>query len=473
MAMTGAPLNRTIRLAILVAIYLAVVFLIPRPEGIRVESWRLLGIFAAAIAGLILQPISGGAVVLVAVTLASLSGALTISQALAGYADPTVWLVIAAFIISRGLINSGLARRIALMFVRAFGKSSIGISYSLTLSDMMLAAIIPSNGARSGGVILPIARSIAQLYGSEPGPTAGLLGAFLLTSVYQGICVTAAMFYTGQASNLLAAQIATQAGYPVTWTGWFVAGLVPGLCSLAVVPWVAMKLHPPTIRHTPEAAAFAARELRRMGPMSRKEIILAIVFAGVCLSWITAGFHKVDITVTALLGSCALLLTGVISWDDVKAERAAWDIFIWYGGLLRLGKALNDAGITTAFAHGIGFLFPVSGWVALFALTLLIYFYIHYAFASITAHILAMYSPFLMLLVARQAPMGLVVYAFACFSNLAAGLTHYGTTPAPMFFAHEYVSLSAWWKVGFVTSLVNIAIWSSAGFHWWKLIGIW
>ncbi|MCX6621336.1 MAG: DASS family sodium-coupled anion symporter [Acidobacteria bacterium] len=473
MPKSGASPGRAAGLAILIAIYLVVVFVIPRPLAVKPEGWRLLGIFAAAIAGLILQPIPGGAIVLVAVTLSSILGGLTIAQALAGYSDPTVWLVIAAFIISRGLLNTGLARRIALFFVRAFGRSSIGISYSLALSDMVLATIIPSNGARSGGVILPIARSIAQLYGSEPGPTAGLLGAFLLTSVYQGVCISAAMFFTGQASNLLAAQIATQAGYPISWASWFAAGIVPGLCSLAVTPWVVMKLYPPSIRRTPEAAEFASRELNAMGPMRRNEIILAVVFVAVCLSWVTSGIHKVDITVTALLGSCALLLSGVISWEDVKSERSAWDIFIWYGGLLMLGKALNNTGITTEFARGIGMLIPVAGWAALFAVTLLIYFYIHYGFASITAHILAMYSPFLILLVSRHAPIGLVAYAFACFTNLAAGLTHYGTTPSPMFFAQNYVSLRAWWKVGFVMSLVNITIWSTLGFAWWKLIGIW
>ena len=63
----------------------------------------------------------------------------------------------AAFFISRALINTGLARRIALFFVRMFGKSSLGVSYALALSDIVLAGVIPSNGARSGGVILPIA----------------------------------------------------------------------------------------------------------------------------------------------------------------------------------------------------------------------------------------------------------------------------------------------------------------------------
>jgi DASS family divalent anion:Na+ symporter len=84
-----------------------------------------------------------------------------------------------------------------------------------------------------------------------------------------------------------------------------------------------------------------------------------------------------------------------------------------------------------------------------------------------------MYPAFLSVLLARGAPVGLVIFAFACFANLAAGLTHYGTTPGPMFFAHDYVSLRRWWKVGLCVSFVNIAIWGTIGFAWWKLIGIW
>jgi DASS family divalent anion:Na+ symporter len=338
---------------------------------------------------------------------------------------------------------------------------------------MTLAAIIPSNGARSGGVILPIARSIAELYGSSPGPTAPLLGSFLMTAVYQSICVTAAMFFTGQASNPLAAQMAAQAGYQVTWTSWLVAGIVPGLCSLAVVPLVVMWLNPPGIRRTPEASEFASRELDAMGALSTAEKILSLVFASVCVMWVTSGWHKIDITATALFGSAVLLLTGVLRWEDVKSERVAWDMFVWYGGLVRLGKALNDTGVTTEFAKGVGSVFSDFGWPVLFAAALLIYFYAHYVFASITAHLLAMYPPFLAVLALKQAPVGLMVFAFACFANFSAGLTNYGTTPSPMFYAQEYVTMRQWFTAGFVVSLVNLAIWSTVGFAWWKLIGVW
>jgi DASS family divalent anion:Na+ symporter len=385
-----------------------------------------------------------------------------------------VWLVIAAFLVARALIKTGLARRIALGFVRLFGRSSLGVSYALGLTDMVLAAAIPSNAARSGGVVLPILRSVAELYGSRPGPTAALLGSFLTVAVYQSICVTSAMFLTGQASNPLAAGIAAREfGYTVTWASWLAAGIVPGLCSLALVPLLVYKLNPPEIRRTPEAADFARRELDAMGPMRRPEIITTLVFGSVCALWITARWNQLDVTVTALLGACTLLATGVIDWEDVKSERAAWDVFLWYGGLLRLGTALGEAGVTSAFANGIAAWFGGAGWITLFAAALLIYFYAHYGFASITAHILAMYGPFVAVLVAKDAPLGLIIYGFACLTNLAAGLTHYGTTPSPMFFATDYVRFGTWWKVGFIASVANIAIWTTVGFAWWKLLGIW
>jgi DASS family divalent anion:Na+ symporter len=366
-----------------------------------------------------------------------------------------------------------MARRIALGFVRAFGKSSLGVTYSLALSDMVLASAIPSNAARAGGVILPIARSISELYGSHPGATARQLGSYLMTAVYQSVCVSCAMFYTGQASNPLAARLAGQMGYNITWASWLWAAAVPGLVGLAIVPWVVMRLHPPVIQRTPEAAAFARREIEAMGGMKKNEWIVAGVFACVCGLWISSSQSGIDITVTALLGGIVLLLTGVLTWEDVKSERAAWDIFVWYGGFLRMGQALNDFGVTKAFAEGVARSLSESTWMVLLGVALVIYFYAHYAFASITAHILSMFPAFVAVLLAKGAPIGLVMFAFACLANLSAGLTHYGTTPTPMFYGQNYVAMKEWWRIGLLVSFVNLAIWGTVGFAWWKAIGIW
>jgi DASS family divalent anion:Na+ symporter len=347
------------------------------------------------------------------------------------------------------------------------------VAYSLAASDMVLAGMIPSNGARSGGVVLPIARSIAELYGSHPGEMAGKLGGFLMIGTYQAVCITSAMFMTGQVSNFLARDMAMQAGYELTPFSWIRASIVPGLLSLLVVPWIAMKLNPPSIKSTPEARTFAGGELLKMGPMKTAEWILAVVFLFVCYFWVRSRDLGIDVAVTALLGCMVLLLTGVLKWDDIPGEKAGWGIFIWYGGLVRLAQGLNDAGVTNVFAANVAATLGGYGWPTLFALTILIYFYAHYAFASITAHMVSMFPAFLAVLIVAGAPIGLAVYTFVCLANVSACLTHYGTTPAPIYFAQGYVSLKMWWKVGAVASVANLIIWTTAGFGWWKLLGIW
>ena len=148
------------------------ILLIPVPSGITPQSWRLLAIFAATIMGSIVRPIPGAAMVLLGVTALPLFRVMTINEALTGYADPVVWLVLAAFFISRGMIKTGLGRRIAFLFIKAIGKHSLGLAYALGSTETVLATVIPSTGARSGGIIFPIAKSLAEAYESRPGPTA-------------------------------------------------------------------------------------------------------------------------------------------------------------------------------------------------------------------------------------------------------------------------------------------------------------
>ena len=213
------------------------ILLIPVPSGITPESWRLLAIFAATIAGSIVRPLPGEAMVLLGVTALAVFKVLPIGQALAGYADPIVWLVLAAFFISRGMIKTGLGRRIAFVFIKAIGRHSLGLSYALASTDMVLATVIPSTGARSGGIVFPIAKSLAEAYESRPGLSSRRLGAFLMTSVYQCDVVVCAMFLTGQASNPLIAKFAQDVtGIEITYARWAIASIFQHwlVCSCAI-----------------------------------------------------------------------------------------------------------------------------------------------------------------------------------------------------------------------------------------------
>ena len=466
-------LSTLIRWDIVLVIYITVL-LLPWPDGIALKSWQLLAIFIATIIGLIVQPIAGGAMVLIGVLAIALGGVMPIRDALAGYADPVVWMVLAAFFMSRGMIKTGLGRRIAFLFIRSIGHRSLGLGYALVSTDVLLATFIPSNSARSGGIIFPIAKSLAEAYDSKPGATAGRLGSFLMIFIYQCEVIICAMFLTGQASNPLIANFALrETGINMSYGKWAIGALVPGLVSLIAVPLLLYRIFPPEIKRTPAATELARAELERLGPMTKEEKLMLVVFALVASLWMTTALHGIHYAVVALLGISVLLLTRVLTWEDVVSERNAWDVFIWYGGLVRMAEALSETGITKRFAEASAGFTQGWSWLAALAILLLVYFYAHYGFASITAHATAMYTAFLVVILAAGAPPFLAVAVLAYCSNLMAGLTHYGTTPGPIYFGAGYVKQQTWWRLGLIASVPNILIWIVVGFAWWKLLGFW
>ena len=460
-------------------------------------GWRLLAVFLATILALMLHPIPGGAAVLMGIIASVLVGSLSLEDALTGYRDPSVWLVLAAFFLARAFLKTGLARRIALLFVRRLGHDTLGLSYALAASDTVLAAMIPSNAARVGGVLLPITRSLAELYQSRPGATAARLGTFLMLALYQCDVVACALFFTGQAGNALAAQQArelTDGVVKLSYANWVLYASLPALACLLVIPWLIRRRDPPQLTRTPEAVDMAARELDALGPLHRSEKILLAGFAGICAGWILLGSDAAALAflagesvarpivalvggdptpLVALVGVAVLLLAGVLTWDDLVSEKAAWDVFIWYGGLVLLGKQLAKTGLLRSFAEAVAG--PLGGWdwLPLFVALLIVYFYAHYAFASITTHLVALYPAFVPVLLQAGAPPWLTACAFAFVANLSAGLTHYGTTPGPIIFGLGYVPQGTWWRVGLRLSVVNLTIWLTVGMAWWKLLGLW
>ena len=129
-----------------------------------------------------------------------------------------------------------------------------------------------------------------------------------------------------------------------------------------------------------------------------------------------------------------------MSWQTASSERSAWDVFVWYGGMLRMGELLNATGSTRVLAETSRASFvghAVDGGARRDPGDL---FLLHYFFASITAHMLAMFPPFVAVLIGIGVPQLLAVYSLMCLANLTAGLTHYGTTTGPILYSQNYVT---------------------------------
>ena len=453
---------------LLVIVLGAAVWATPTPAGVQPQGWRLLAIFAATILGMVLQIMESGAVVLLGIVAAMLTGAMTVTAVLGGYSNSTVWLIVSAFLFSQAVTSTGLGKRLAYLFIRAFGHRSLGLSYALVASELVIAPAVPANTARTGGILFPIVSSIARVCGGDRR-----LGRFLMLNQFHATIILSAMFLTSTTTNPLAVELAEKtAGVKISWGLWALAALVPSVVSLALTPWILYCLCPPEMAESPEAPAEARRQLEALGPMKRAEAALAGVVGGCLLLWASTPVHNLDATTVALLGLAAMLLARVMTWQDVIQTSGAWDAMLWFGGLIGMADWLGRLGVTAWFASSVASHIHGQWWWILLILAL-VYFYSHYGFASMSAHVTAMYAPFLGVAVAAGAPALLSALVLGFFSTLNSAMTHYSTGPAPIYFGAGYVDQGTWWKVGFVISVAHVVVWIGLGMPYWKLIGIW
>lgn len=455
----------------------AVIWFLPHLDAITPIAWHLFAVFAATIAGFILQPLPIGAVAFIGVSVAALLGVVSVKVAISGYGNSTIWLIICAFLLARAFIKSGLGSRIAYLIIKAIGKSSLTLGYAITLSDFVISPATPSSTARAGGIIYPIIRSLSSALHSEPDDgTARKFGAYIMQIEYQANAITCAMFMTAMAGNPMAVELAAKTiGVEITWSAWATAAIVPGLLSLLLMPYLLYKLYPPEIHEMPHAKQMAVEALAKMGPMSWMEKVVLAVFVGSLVLWATSSLTHMNATGVGMLAVTVLLLTNVLTWQDVLQEKGAWNTMFWMGFLIALAGALSSSGFIKVVADMAGAAIQSAGlsWLAAFIILVLIYVYSHYAFASVSAHIGAMYAAFFAVAVAVGTPPLLAAISFAALSNIMIPLTHYGGGAAPILYGAGYVPQGTWWKLGFIIVTVNLVIWLGIGSLWWHLIGLW
>ena len=439
--------------------------LLPVPAGLTPSAMRYFALFAGVIAALIVEPLPAAAVGFVGMALAAATRLVapdaegSLRWAISGFANGTVWLVFAAFVLAQGYEKTGLGRRIALHLVRTLGGNTLGLGYAIMLAEVTLAPFTPSNTARSAGAIYPVLRNIPPLYGSQPGPSARRLGAYVMWVAFAATAVTSSMFVTALAPNLLAVgMVAAATGHTITMSEW-VKGFLPMAAVLvASVPWLVYKVYPPEVKRSREVPVWAAGELQQMGPVTAREWQMGALSVVTVLVWVFGG-ALLEPTTVALIAIALMLLLGIVSWDDVAGNRMGWSTLVLLATLVALADGMNKVGFVAWLARaaaqalsGLPVLVVMGGLVALF-------FLVHYFFASLTAHTTAVLP---VLLAAGVAVPGMPIRPFvmlACYSlGMMGVITPYATGPAPVYYATGYISRRAFWSLGLFFGLFFLAV---------------
>jgi len=441
----------------------------PVPQGLDVRAWKVFAVFLFTLAGMILKPIPVGAITLISLTVLTVTNVLSFNEAFSGFSNPTVWLIVLAFFIARGFIKTGIAYKL----MSLLGKSTLGMAYGIVFTDWILGCAIPSVTARAGGIIYPVVTSLSEAFGSSASKNPRKMGAYLIQTIFQCGAVTSAMFLTAMAGNPMVQSFAEGRGVSITWGTWALAASVPGFICLLLIPLLMLKIYPPEVKETPEAQEFAKQKLSERGPMSFQEWVMVGAFVIMISLWVLAPYIGVNATATALIGLSLLLLSNVLTWDDILKEKGAWDTLIWFASLIAIASALSKFGMMDWLSGILQTRVEGLNWHVGFLVIALLYYYSHYFFASNIAHIASLYAPFLLLSTAIGTPPMLAALVLGFFSSLFGSLTTYGCGPAPIYYGSGFVEAKDWWRLGFLVSLLNIFVWLVLGGIWWHLIGLW
>ncbi len=448
-------------------------FMIPPPEGLTVLGWKMAALFVTAILGLVLKPFPIPIMVLAVIVLSSIFLG-NIKDVLRGYSSTTLWTIFAALSLSTAITTTGLGKRIAFHLIRRMGGTTLGLGYVLAFLDLIVSPCTPSVVARSGSIVYTVAESISRALDSTPGDSARKIGSFLMMNAYLNTKSTAYIFLTACTPNLLVLPFMQSIlKLEVTWMTWFYAASLPGIVTLLLTPLVIYIVYPPELKRV-NKKEIAEAGLAELGPMTWREKVLVVIFCSALAGWIIGSFFKVDAAVVAMTAMAATILTGVMSWDDLRKSKGAWDILIWFGGVLGLADALSKAGffvwLGKFIAGHLGFVGD-NATVALIVIILLSVI-IRYFIVSGSAYAVAMIPVFFTVGTALGVSPGALGYSLAFSAVYGSGLTHYGSAPGPIIFGANYVSLKEWWSVGAVVVAMIFLVQITLGFTWWKYLGL-
>ena len=446
----------------------------PVPAGLAPHAWYYFAIFAAVIVAIITEPIASAAIGLFGVTLAGVLGlpftaaqvaapgfklpVESIRWALSGFSNNAVWLIFGAFMFAMGYEKTGLGRRIALILVKRLGGRTLGLGYAIALSDLALAPFTLSNTARSAGAIFPVVRSIPELYGSRPGENPRRIGGYLMWVAFASTCVTSSMFITALGPNLLAVELADKiAGVKITWMQWCLGFLPIGIVLILAVPWLTYVIYPPELRRSAEVPAWAAAELTAMGRFRGREAGMALLVLLALVLWIFGG-RWVDPTMVVLIEISLMLLCRIVSWGDIIGHKSAWNVLLWFATLVVLADGLGKVGFIGWFGRNAADLMAGNSPFAVMVMLVALFFFIHYLFASLTAHTTAVMP---VILAAGVAVPGMNVREFVLLLGFTLGLmgvlTPYATGPAPVYYGSGFISRRDFWRLGLIFGVIFIA----------------
>jgi sodium-dependent dicarboxylate transporter 2/3/5 len=262
------------------------------------------------------------------------------------FGSPVVFFILGAFILAAALMRSGLSTRLALAFLRRFGRSPRSLLAGVIFSGGFLAFWMPQHAVAA--LLFPIVLEIAHALDLKP--VKSRYGRALFLALAWGAVIGGIATFLGGARNPLALGILSQHyDMSITFVEWVVAVAPFSIILMGCAHFLLLKGFGVDVEDVSRAREVLNQKAKALGPISKREKGVGIVMVLTIVAWIVSG-QVVGLASISILAAVALFVFNLIEWKSVE-EYVNWGVIFMYGGAIAIATALHESGATRWIAY--------------------------------------------------------------------------------------------------------------------------
>lgn len=446
------------------AIVFGVIVSLPTPEGLSVSGQKALGVFAVCLILWLTRVIPLAVTSLLAIILLPLLSIMDSGQAFSLFGNQAVFFILGAFILAAALMKSGLSSRMALFFLRRFGRSPQVLLGGTLLVPAFLSLWMPEHAVAA--MMFPIVLEIA--HGLDLQPHRQTYGESLFLAMAWGAGIGGIGTFLGGARNALAVGILKQTtGDWIGFFEWMVAAVPIALVLLPISYLVIRRYCPIDIPDVTKALEVLERKNRELGRMSPEQKMIGLVMVLTVAAWVVLG-GRFELATIAILAVVALFLFQLVRWQDLE-EYVNWGVILMYGGAIALGFALDESGAaawlaTTTLANWANTSLALVAMLAFLSLLL--------TEGMSNAAVVAMLMPVALGIAGQyQIDPSAMVFVVAVPAGLAF-MMPLANPPNAIAFSSGFIRLRTMVLVGLRLTVVALVVFYIMALYYWPLVGI-
>ena len=448
------------KLVLIIVIATILCLAIPNYTSLSPAAVRMLVIFISTMVGIILEVCNPIILLLLAVTFASLSNTIDVKMGFSGFSNTVPWLLFIVLSLAKTISSSTLGLRLAYLFMKYFGGSVLGLSYSILLTEVLIGPLLPSNTARAASLGLPLVKSLTQYISCNvKNVSEKTIGSYLSFLYICGNALTSGLFLTAMLSNELIVESVVPFGLNFTWMYWFKYMILPYITFLLIVPFILQIICKPNVNDLSKLKVLAAQNYEELGAINNKEKLIIFVFLGMLVFWILSEFLNIPIMTTALIGLCIFIFTGILNIKDILSSYGTFSSVILLGLIISLVNCLIDIKVIDWFSNIISNSVCDFNKTTVFVVLTCVYYFAQYFFTSESSKIMALFIPLLSAGVAVGIDAKVLAITLAAFSSASDVLGSYVCPSALTLYSSGYLTLKQWMYYGIIVAFLFLTIW--------------